>query len=119
MVDLLNQHLADAVDLVYQAKQAHWNVKGPSFIALHQLFDVLLEEIEEHVDNLAERAVALGGTACGTVRVAAGRSRLAEYPLTWRQPRMERKHQVRKLPTWSFRPLGAVSLLTCNSRTLT
>ena len=81
MIDLLNQQLADAIDLAYQAKQAHWNVKGPSFIALHELFDEVVEEIEEHVDDLAERAVELGGTACGTVRVAAGKSRLGEYPL--------------------------------------
>ena len=81
MIGLLNQQLADGIDLAYQAKQAHWNVKGPSFIALHELFDEVVEEIEEHVDDLAERAVELGGTAYGTVRVAAGRSRLAEYPL--------------------------------------
>ena len=82
MVDLLNRQLADAIDLAYQAKQAHWNVKGPNFIALHELFDEVVEEIEEHVDDLAERAVELGGWAYGTVRVAASRSRLPEYP--WR-----------------------------------
>ena len=81
MIGLLNQQLADGIDLAYQAKQAHWNVKGPSFIALHELFDEVVEEIEEHVDDLAERAVELGGTAYGTVRVAAARSRLGEYPL--------------------------------------
>ncbi len=80
-VGLLNQHLADAIDLAYQAKQAHWNVKGPSFIALHELFDKVVGEIEEYVDEIAERAVVLGGTAYGTVRVAAGKSRLPEYPL--------------------------------------
>jgi starvation-inducible DNA-binding protein len=81
VVGLLNQQLADAIDLAYQAKQAHWNVKGPSFIALHELFDEVVEEIEEYVDEIAERAVVLGGTAYGTVRVAAGKSRLPEYPL--------------------------------------
>jgi starvation-inducible DNA-binding protein len=78
---LLNQQLADALDLHLQAKQAHWNVKGPSFIALHELFDEVEEELEEHADDIAERAVALGGTAFGTVRTAATRSRLPEYPL--------------------------------------
>jgi len=53
MVVLLNQQLADAIDLAYQAKQAHWNVKGPSFIALHELFDEVVEEIEEYVDEIA------------------------------------------------------------------
>lgn len=81
IVVLLNQHLADAIDLAYQAKQAHWNVKGPNFIALHELFDEVVEELEDYTDEIAERAVVLGGTAYGTVRVAAGKSRLPEYPL--------------------------------------
>jgi starvation-inducible DNA-binding protein len=80
-VDLLNQHLADALDLALQAKQAHWNVKGPTFIALHELFDTVVDEIFEHADDLAERAVELGGVAVGTARTAAKASRLAEYPL--------------------------------------
>jgi len=80
-ITLLNQQLADALDLHLQAKQAHWNVKGPNFIALHELFDEVEEELEEHADDIAERAVALGGTAFGTARTAAARSRLAEYPL--------------------------------------
>ena len=78
---LLNQQLADALDLHLQAKQAHWNVKGPNFIALHELFDEVEEALEEYADDIAERAVALGGTAFGTVRTAATRSRLPEYPL--------------------------------------
>jgi starvation-inducible DNA-binding protein len=80
-VELLNQQLADALDLALQAKQAHWNVKGPNFIALHELFDEVVEELFEHADDLAERAVELGGTALGTARVAAKTSRLAEYRL--------------------------------------
>lgn len=79
---LMNQRLADAVDLQLQMKQAHWNVKGPSFIALHELFDQVDEAIESYVDLIAERIVQLGGIAEGTVRVAAARSRLEEYPLT-------------------------------------
>ena len=80
-IELLAQQLADALDLALQAKQAHWNVKGPNFIALHELFDEVVKELFEHVDDLAERAVALGGAAAGTVRTAAGSSRLKEYPL--------------------------------------
>jgi starvation-inducible DNA-binding protein len=77
---LLNLRLADAVDLSGQAKQAHWNVKGPHFIALHHLFDEVYHAIVEHVDLLAERVVQLGGVAAGTVRLAAEHSTLAEYP---------------------------------------
>ena len=78
---LMNQRLADAVDLQMQMKQAHWNVKGPHFIGLHELFDQIDEAVESYVDLIAERIVQLGGIAEGTVRVTAERSRLEEYPL--------------------------------------
>ena len=81
LIALINQRLADAIDLQAQLKQAHWNVKGPHFIGLHELFDKIAEEVESYVDMIAERAVQLGGIAEGTVRVAASRSRLDEYPL--------------------------------------
>jgi starvation-inducible DNA-binding protein len=80
VIGLLNQSLADALDLKSQAKQAHWNVKGPSFIALHELFDQVATEMDTHVDDLAERVTTLGGVAMGTVRLAAQRSSLSEYP---------------------------------------
>lgn len=78
---VLGQLLADAIDLHYQTKQAHWNVKGENFIALHQLFDALAAEVSLAVDTIAERIIQLGGSAQGTVRVAAQKSRLQEYPL--------------------------------------
>ena len=81
LVAILNQRLADASDLKSQAKQAHWNVKGMNFIALHELFDKVSTELDTHVDDIAERITTLGGTAMGTVRVAALHSSLAEYPL--------------------------------------
>ena len=79
---LMNQRLASAVDLQTQIKQAHWNVKGPNFIGLHELFDQVDEAVESYVDMIAERIVQLGGIAEGTARVAAARSQLEEYPLT-------------------------------------
>jgi starvation-inducible DNA-binding protein len=79
-VELLNARLADAIDLQTQIKQAHWNVKGPNFIALHELFDKINEEVEDYVDDIAERAVQLGGVAEGTARMVAKRSSLSEYP---------------------------------------
>jgi len=81
MIDLLNQQLADALDLGLQAKQAHWNVKGPHFIGLHELFDKVAEDLEESIDNIAERAVQLGGIALGTIQVVSKNSRLSAYPL--------------------------------------
>jgi starvation-inducible DNA-binding protein len=81
MIELLNQQLADALDLGLQAKQAHWNVKGPHFIGLHELFDKVAEELEEFTDDIAERAVELGGVALGTMQVVSKKSRLGAYSL--------------------------------------
>ena len=80
-IELLNARLADCKDLQTQTKQAHWNVKGPHFIGLHELFDKINEDVEDYVDEIAERAVQLGGVAEGTARVVAKRSSLPEYPL--------------------------------------
>jgi len=80
LIGLLDGRLADAIDLQTQMKQAHWNVKGPTFIALHELFDKVNEDVEEYVDDLAERVVQLGGVAHGTVRQVSARSTLREYP---------------------------------------
>jgi starvation-inducible DNA-binding protein len=79
-ISLLNQHLADTFDLMSQTKFAHWNVKGPNFIAVHKLFDELAETLEEHVDEIAERVTALGGVATGTARQSAASSRIPEFP---------------------------------------
>ena len=81
IIATLNSRLADASDLKSQAKQAHWNVKGMSFIALHELFDQVATQAEGYTDLIAERVTILGGTALGTVRVAASNSTLSEYPL--------------------------------------
>jgi starvation-inducible DNA-binding protein len=81
VVGLFNQRLADAIDLQTQCKQAHWNVKGPTFIALHKLFDEINEDVEEYVDLIAERIVQLGGIAEGTIGAVEGRSSLVDYPL--------------------------------------
>ena len=70
-VELLDLHLAAAIDLHAQAKQAHWNVRGPGFMAVHTLFDTVSEEVERFSDMLAERVGGLGGTAGGTIQVAA------------------------------------------------
>jgi starvation-inducible DNA-binding protein len=82
VVKLLNERLADVLDLGLQAKQAHWNVKGPQFLPLHELFDDLAGELAEQADDLAERITALGGTAEGTLAAISGRTTLAPYPLS-------------------------------------
>ena len=81
VIEILNGHAADCLDLRTQAKHAHWNVKGPNFIALHELFDDVAEAADEYLDLIAERLVQLGGVAEGTLRAAAAHSSLPGYPL--------------------------------------
>ena len=80
IADTLNERLADGLDLWSQVKVAHWNVKGPHFAALHPLFETFAVDLAARNDEIAERAVTLGGLARGTTRHVAGRSRIAEYP---------------------------------------
>jgi len=80
LITVLNQQLADTFDMMSMMKQAHWNVKGPQFIALHELFDEIANGLIPYVDIIAERVTALGGMAMGTVRMAAQASRLDAYP---------------------------------------
>ena len=81
LIEILNKTLASASDLHAQLKQAHWNVKGPEFIALHKLFDELAEHVIDQVDTIAERITALGGTALGTIAQAVKNTELKTYPI--------------------------------------
>lgn len=100
LINLINQRLADVIDLQLQLKQAHWNVKGPHFIGLHELFDRIAESVEEYVDLIAERSVQLGGIAQGTARVVAARSKLEEYPLDIADGRAHIEAVARALSTF-------------------
>lgn len=82
VVQLTNDRLADAIDLQLQAKQAHWNVKGPNFVGLHELFDRVADAAREYADLIAERGVALGGVAEGTIQAVSRRSQLPEFSAT-------------------------------------
>jgi starvation-inducible DNA-binding protein len=85
---VLNRLLADNINLKLQAKQAHWNIKGENFIALHQLFDGVAEEADKYADMIAERIVQIGGVAAGTLEAISKHTKLEEYPVN-----MEHKEQ--------------------------
>ncbi len=80
IVAMLNRQLATLTDLFTQTKHAHWNVKGANFYSLHTMFDTLAEGLDPLIDDTAERITALGGAAKGTARMAAGNTRLDEFP---------------------------------------
>lgn len=80
VIDLLNARLADAIDLALVTKQAHWNLRGPTFIAVHELLDTLRDDIDEHVDIIAERVAQLDGVAMGTVQTVGAATSLTAYP---------------------------------------
>lgn len=81
LIEILNRRLADAIDLQLQSRQAYWNVKGPNFLSLRELFDKVAEEVEGYANLIAERIVQLGGKAEGTAHAVAGRSSLDGYLL--------------------------------------
>lgn len=81
MIDLLNARLADLVSLTLAVKQAHWNLKGPGYIGVHELLDDVADRLRDSADMMAERTVVLGGYARGTVEEAASQTTLTAYPL--------------------------------------
>jgi starvation-inducible DNA-binding protein len=77
---ILNARLADGIDLALITKQAHWNLKGPGFIGIHLMLDGFRDELDVHVDTIAERIAQLGGIALGTSQTTAATTTLAPYP---------------------------------------
>lgn len=80
VIEILNKNLASAIDLALVTKQAHWNLKGPQFIAVHEMLDVFRAQIDAHADTVAERVSQLGGTALGSLQTVAKGTELKPYP---------------------------------------
>ena len=98
VIGIRNARLADSIDLMHQAKQAHWHVKRPSFIVLHKLFDDVVDAAEDSMDLLAERVVQVGGTAEGTIQGATARTGLQASPLTLAEERDHGEARASALP---------------------
>ena len=101
LIDDLNTMLACTIDLQLQVKQAHWNVKGPHFVARHELFEAVAGRLRNSADMLAERAATLGGYAAGTVRSSAEASKLPEYDLNATDGRNHIKTLVDRFETYT------------------
>ncbi len=110
MAGLLQIHLCNSIDLMMQAKQAHWNVKGSNFFGLHGFFDHVAESTERYVDQIAERIVQLGGTAEGTLQSTAKHTELPVYPLNISQSNHHLTALAFALATYGERIRSAISL---------
>ncbi len=80
VIDLLNHDLADSYLLVVKTKKFHWDVVGPQFISLHELWDKHYEAISTNIDAIAERIRALGGYPIGTMKGFLEFATLSEQP---------------------------------------
>lgn len=80
-MSILNETVANLINIRYQAKNAHWNCSGPLFYELHLLFDRIYDDYEDLIDRLAERLRGLGGRVSGTVTQVNQLSVLVDQPL--------------------------------------
>jgi len=78
VIDILNALLADEVALYIKTRNFHWNVEGPDFSETHKFFEAQYEELDEIIDEVAERARALGGRAAASMGEYLKLTRLTE-----------------------------------------
>lgn len=67
VINLLNQDLADSYLLLVKTKKYHWDVVGPQFRSLHELWEEHYEKLTENIDAIAERIRTLGGYPIGSM----------------------------------------------------
>ena len=80
VTSLLSAVLADAMLLYTKTRKFHWNVSGNSFMELHKLFEKQYNQLEEAIDEIAERINKLGTKTPGTMQEFLQLSSLKESP---------------------------------------
>jgi starvation-inducible DNA-binding protein len=80
---ILQATLVDLIDLSLIAKQAHWNVVGPNFRSAHLQLDELVAASRQYVDDVAERANAIGVSPNGKTKTVLESSGIPDYPDNW------------------------------------
>jgi len=80
VTSLLSVVLADEVLLYTKTRKFHWNVAGESFMELHLLFEKQYNELEEAIDEIAERINKLGSKTIGTMKEFLEATHLKEAP---------------------------------------
>ncbi len=86
VIELLNQLLSDEYLLYTKTRNYHWNVTGPDFSELHKFFESQYEELDEIIDEVAERARSLGGKSLGTLKEFLQEAKLKEFPGNYPNP---------------------------------
>ncbi|HZG14371.1 MAG TPA: Dps family protein [Candidatus Bathyarchaeia archaeon] len=78
LMDTVNKQIANWTILYVKLHNFHWYVKGPQFFTLHTKFEELYTEASLHIDELAERLLALGGQPVATMRGCLERASVKE-----------------------------------------
>lgn len=127
-VKILNHLLAEFLDLALITKQAHWNLRGPAFIAVHEMLDPFNDKLLDYADTIAERIVQLGAVPYGTAQMIVHGSELAEYPtnIVTIEDHLEEVHDryaivantVRKIVEEQLADQGTLNFLTDASNDL-
>jgi starvation-inducible DNA-binding protein len=79
-IDRLNVTLSDLYLLLIKTKKFHWDIVGPQFMTLHKLWDDQYQKMETEIDEVAERARALGGFPVGTAAGFLRHAKVKEHP---------------------------------------
>lgn len=80
VISLLSMALSNEMTLYIKTRKAHWNITGESFMELHKLFENQYKQLEQSIDEVAERIGKLGGNTIGTMQEYSKLATIKEAP---------------------------------------